>query len=127
MSAEVADPVKRFIVDSISSVVQLEALLLLRASERAWTVDELSRELRIDRDGVAAQLDPLVDAVLARDPAAVAYRYQPQSAAVASVIDALAAGYAERRVTIIGLIYSKPAESIRVFADAFRIRGNDKN
>ena len=34
----------------------------------------------------------------------------------------LAREYAARRVTVIGLIFSKPVDKIRSFADAFRLR-----
>ncbi len=34
----------------------------------------------------------------------------------------LAEGYAERRVTVINLLFSKPVERIRTFADAVRLR-----
>ena len=37
----------------------------------------------------------------------------------------LAACYVDRRVTIIGLIYGRPNDPIRQFADAFRIRRED--
>ena len=34
----------------------------------------------------------------------------------------LAKDYAERRVTVITLIFSKPVDKLRTFADAFRLR-----
>jgi hypothetical protein len=50
------------------------------------------------------------------------YRYGPPSDAVERTIDELAESYAKYRVTVIGLIFSKPSERITVFSDAFRIR-----
>ena len=43
----------------------------------------------------------------------------------AKVVAAVADAYAERRYTVIDVIFSKPAERIRVFADAFRLRQDD--
>jgi hypothetical protein len=37
-------------------------------------------------------------------------------------VNDLARAYAERRVNVIALIFSKPATSLRHFADAFRLR-----
>jgi hypothetical protein len=127
--SEIAETVTRFIADHISSVVQLEALLLLRSDRRGWTADDLSRELRIDHDGALAQLERLASAaLLVRDERTPStYRYAPASESLARVVEELAAAYDERRVTIIGLIYSKPTDSLQVFADAFRFRGGNKN
>jgi len=118
---------RAFIVDSIGSVVQLEALLLLRRSGSEWTLEALRRELRIERDGAAAQLDALVSAGLAAASAGgePAYRYAPASAERRRLVDELAAAYEDRRVTVIGVIYSKPADTIRTFADAFRLRKDE--
>jgi hypothetical protein len=127
--SEIAETVTRFIADHISSVVQLEALLLLRSDRRGWTADDLSRELRIDHDGALTQLERLASAaLLVRDEGTpITYRYAPASEALTRVVEELAAAYDERRVTIIGLIYSKPSDSLQVFANAFRFRGGDKN
>jgi hypothetical protein len=50
------------------------------------------------------------------------FRYEPRSADLADAVQALARAYADRRVTVIGLIFAKPTDKIRSFADAFRIR-----
>jgi hypothetical protein len=39
-----------------------------------------------------------------------------------AVIGEVANAYASHRVTIIGLIFSKPTSTLKTFADAFRIR-----
>ena len=50
------------------------------------------------------------------------YRYAPPTREVAQTIDALAESFAKYRVTVVGLIFSKPSERVRLFSDAFRIR-----
>jgi hypothetical protein len=54
------------------------------------------------------------------DPAA--FRFDPRTTELAQAIEELARAYADRRVTVIGLIFAKPLDKIRSFADAFRIR-----
>jgi hypothetical protein len=121
----ISDEVKAFIAAHVDSVLQLELLLLLHAqAPRTWTADELARELRIDRAWASAQLASLAGAgVLSAsgdDPPA--YRYEPRAPQLDVAVRGLAREYAARRVTIIGLIFSKPMDKIRSFADAFRFR-----
>jgi hypothetical protein len=129
-----ADPgigadVRGFLADHIDSVLELELLLLLRARrERSWSAAELSHELKIDRTWAAGQLAQLAGRrLLSRDdatnPADPRYAYAPPTPAVDATVTAVADAYASHRVTVIGLIFSKPAPStLKTFADAFRIR-----
>ena len=50
---------------------------------------------------------------------ALAARYGPEPIDDRSALDR---AYAERRVTVINLIFSKPIDKLRSFADAFRIK-----
>ena len=119
--------VAAFIVDHISSVVQLEVLLLLlarRASEA--TADDLSRELRVNADWVITQMQPLCDTgILA--VAGGRYQYRPKSSDIDQTVQDLARTYNERRVSVITLIFNKPTGQVQSFADAFRIRRNGGN
>ena len=38
------------------------------------------------------------------------------------LVDALAYAYGERRLQVMRAVFSRPAENIQVFADAFRLR-----
>jgi hypothetical protein len=113
-----------FVAEHISSVVALEVLLLLRASRaRSWNAQALAAELRIDRHFAEAQLDALArGGLLARSGEDGTYRYAPSSAERDGVVGELEAQYAQRRVSIVTLIYAAPAERARAFADAFRVR-----
>ena len=117
---------KAFIAGYLDSVVQLETLLMLHAApDREWEADDLARDLRIDRGWADGQLQGLCEqglAVCSDGPAGRRYRYAPDGASTRAAIDGLARAYAERRVTVIGLIFAKPADSLRAFSDAFRIR-----
>ena len=127
MAAEDAIPneVRAFIAAHVESVLQLELLLLLHAqAPRAWTADELARELRIDPAWASGQLASLAgaDVLAATQSNPPAYRYEPRTPPLDAAVRGLAREYANRRVTIIGLIFSKPIDKIRSFADAFRFR-----
>jgi hypothetical protein len=122
---DLSPDVRAFIAGQVASVVQLETLLMLHGSpERQWAADEVARDLRIDRAWAEGQLEALCRQGLAvgRDEAD-GWRYRYGAAApVGPTIDALARAYAERRVTVISLIFAKPADALRAFSDAFRIR-----
>ena len=123
-STSIPPRVRQFIIDHIDSVMQLEVLLLI-ASEpgRAWTVKDLAELLRIDPTWVDSQLRAMAArGLVAQQPDSAAFRFEPRSAELSQALDELAKTYADRRVTVIGLIFAKPIDKIRSFADAFRIR-----
>ena len=116
---------RAFIADHVEAVMQLEVLLLLSGQrERAWTTAELAQDLRIDPGWVEAQLKAMAGKGLleAGDGPPPHYRYAPRTPELGAAVADLARGYADRRVTVIGLIFSKPLDKIRSFADAFRLR-----
>jgi predicted ArsR family transcriptional regulator len=122
---DLPDDVRALIIDRIDSVVQLEVLLLLYGdASRTWTAADLARELRIDARAAEQQLDLLCSRALLSCTAASprTYQYVRRSPADDAAIEGLQRAYADRRVTVIGLIYSKPTDPLRSFADAFRIR-----
>ena len=134
---EIPPEVRAFIAGYLDSVVQLETLLMLHAApDKAWQADDVARELRIDRAWAEGQLDALnQQGLLVSGDAGGAtgdatggggadrhYRYGPAAAATRAAVDGLARAYAERRVTVISLIFAKPADSLRAFSDAFRLR-----
>lgn len=123
--SNVAPEVATFLADHIDSVLELELLLALRADgARGWTASELAKELKIDAAWAAEQMAKFhARGLLARtDQPEAAYRYAPQSPQLDATVASVAAAYATHRVSIIGLIFSKPTSTLKSFADAFRIR-----
>ncbi len=117
--------VKQFITDHLDSVMQLEMLLLLAGhAERVWTAGELAQQLRIDPAWVDVQLSTMAAGglVVATGGSPAQFRYEPRIPELGQTVDELSQTYADRRVTVIGLIFAKPTDKIRSFADAFRIR-----
>lgn len=117
--------VERFIAEFIDSVEQLEVLLLLqRTAPTEWNADAIARELRIAPESAGARLQVLrvlglLDASGGDPPS---FRYAPANGELDRCVRGLAEAYATRRVSVITLIFSKPDDAIRSFADAFRLR-----
>lgn len=121
----VPDDVQRLIDEHITSVEQLEILLLLAARpDAAWTPKQVSEEIRTSTSSAVSRLEDLhahgfLVAVNGGDDA---FQFQPSSQATRTAVEHLATIYRERRFTVIDLIFAKPIDRLRVYADAFRFR-----
>jgi hypothetical protein len=109
-----------FVSAYVRSVLALETLLLLRRTmPDGWSAAALSLELRIDPNFAGAQLDELAGAgLLERSGEPPRYGLVAERDAI---IAELELAYAQRRVSLIGLIYAAP-DPARDFAEAFRLR-----
>jgi hypothetical protein len=117
--------VRAFVAGHIHTLMGLESLLLQQRDRgRRWTAGEVARELRVDIKWVEKELEAFSRSGLSSaerlDPPV--YFYAPISKELEAVVESLAKIYAERRVAIIQLIFSKPADPIKTFADAFDFR-----
>jgi hypothetical protein len=127
-AGDLPEAVRRLIADHIDSVEQLEILLLLfQHPERSWSAESVARELRISALSAGDRLKDMARAaILSKVPGSEGeFRYAPESPQMGEAVAGLAAAYSERRVTVINLIFSKPVDKIRTFADAFRLRRDD--
>jgi hypothetical protein len=120
----------RALLLAIDSIAELETLLLLhRDATASWDAPRVAAELRVEPRSAEAQLTTLAERGLLRpvnDDAARGWRYAPATSALARAVDALAAAYENRRVSVVEFLYSKPAvDKLRVFADAFRLREDE--
>lgn len=126
MSDPVLPPVvQRFITAHIDSIEKLEVLLLLRARpEQPWTAEAVSRELRITESSALRRLMDLEarGLLLSNGATPPGYRYEPARSDDDMAVTELARSYAERRVSVISFIFSRPLETVRGFADAFRFK-----
>lgn len=116
----------RFVAEYITSVAQLELLLLLRTDPaRIWSAASLAGELRVDAAWAQAQLQAMGDAGLLKcaSPPTTGFQFGPARPEVEQALTAVAQAYLVNRVSVIELIYSKPSgENLRAFSDAFRLR-----
>lgn len=119
------EDIRRFILDNITSVEQLEVLLLLqRTPEKDWNAASVSKELYTQPEAAAqrlADLEALGLLAHAEGPSPE-YRYAPRTLARAQLVARTAEVYRQRRVAVISLIYSRPPSEAQAFADAFRLR-----
>lgn len=125
MTDALTQRVQRFLMAHIDSIEKLEVLLLLRArAEREWTCAEVALELRIAEASAAARLEALTaSGLLVGDGGQPErYRYNPISSEDVRSIAELASAYAERRVSVITFIFTKPQSHVQGFADAFLLK-----
>jgi hypothetical protein len=112
--------VQRFLTTHIDSIEKLEVLLLLRArTERAWTAPSVALELRITEASAARRLAELKTGGLLLQDGVAEYRFSPGSSDDVQASAELASVYAQRRVSVISFIFSRPMDRVRGFADAF--------
>src|SRR4051812_18134950 len=121
--SELPDDVVRFIAEHVDNLEQLEILLLLRSQRsREFEPREVTAELRLGPDSAPHRLaDMTRRGILSASGEPPRYRFAPDSGGKERVIDDLARCYAERRVAVISKIFEPRSESIRSFADAFRL------
>ena len=118
-------PVIDFIGEHLSSVAQLEILLLLHGEQgRPRTADEVAEQLRIEPQWAGAEMEKLRAGGIVTSESG-AYCYGPGSDEVRAVVDDLAKAYRTHRVSVITAIFSTPSDSVGSFADAFKIRRSD--
>ena len=122
MSSPVTDEVRAFIQAHIQSVEQLEVLLLLRRERsRLFSGDDAARELRVHPSSASRWLEDLAARrLVVRD--SERFRYGPDGPQLERDINGLAVAYADARVAVIQQIFSKPTDTLRSFADAFRLK-----
>jgi DNA-binding MarR family transcriptional regulator len=122
MSEDFPADVKEFLEQNIRSVAQVEVLLALyREPNRLWTSEEITSRLYLQREMVSELLADLVRrgfAVRTEE----GYSYRPANETIGRLISRLAKLYQERRVAVTTEIFSRPIDSVKAFADAFRLR-----
>lgn len=128
---EVPHDVGQLIAEHITSVEQLEILLLLRdAPEADWSAKRVSDEIRTSERSAEERLAALEASGLVDsrpNHSDRVFRFSPASDSLRATVERLAAAYSERRYTVIDLIFSKPIDKLRVYADAFRFRKDSSN
>ena len=121
--------VRALIEDHLTSVAQLEILLLLHgAPERQFAAAEVAERLRIDPGWAGDELNGLQrSGLLGHDAASDRFQYGPRTTELADAVDGLEKAFSTHRVSVITLLFSTPSEGIGSFADAFKIRRDDDN
>lgn len=115
------DRVRQFLDRHITSVEQLELLFLLESEPGTpFTPETASKRVGTAPHSARIRLGELAASGLARE-ADGSYTYAA-AGAEATTVSELRRLYATHRVRIISRIFDKPPESVRNFADAFRLK-----
>jgi hypothetical protein len=123
--SDLSGDVKSFLDEHVTSVMQLEVLLMLRETGVVSTPSDVSRRVGGSVDAAIACLTALDRSGLVdrlADEAELRYRYGPSTPKLAKTVDDVADSYARRKVAVITHIYSEPDDPLRSFSDAFRLR-----
>lgn len=127
-SAEIPASVVRFVAEHITSLDQLELLLLLlHAPQKWWDAPSAAREIGADTNSTRRGLERFASQNLLAIAVTgdVRYRFQPGEARLQEAAEAFNAAYRSNRLAILHLVTGRPERSIRDFANAFRIRRDD--
>ena len=125
-NACISEGVRKFIIEKISSIGQLEVLLLFyKSKEKSWTADAIAAEMRSSDIAASKHLNDLCSLhLLSKQPEGDpnSYTMSKLSKDQEEAVCQLAGYYNEYRVSILSLIYEKPADSLRYFSEAFIIK-----
>lgn len=113
--------VREFILRHVTSVEQLELLLLFAANPaRSWTILELVNEIRSSQESVTQRMKSLLKDGFLNNTEEF-YRFDPSPPEIAAAIPELIVTYREYRVRVTELIYSR-AGVLKNFSDAFKFK-----
>lgn len=123
MPESVKDIIRRF----IRSVADLEALLLVSSQpDREWRTSDISQALYITAGASEAQMERMLAQGFVSSSEPGVYRYAPADEKMRDAVEELAVVYEQWRVRVIEYIYTRPSDSVRSFAHAFRIKGDSE-
>ena len=115
--------VRKFIYETIETVGHLEVLCtFLSAPGKKWNANSLQKELRSHVTIAGKQLEHLKSKGLIKDEGDGQYGFGPDDSIKEKLSHELFDLYKKSPVSIISLIYDKPTDSLKVFADAFKMK-----
>lgn len=126
MSAPIPEHVRRFLEDSIDSVPQLEALLLMFDEPRKrWSVPDISARTYISH----AEADKLLVRLARRnlihsDDDGAHFAIQAGEATTRALLEDVARTYRANLTQVATFIHEKPPASVKEFARAFDLKRN---
>jgi len=119
---------RRLLSEHITSVGQLEVLLLLLGAEGRWVRPaSVADELRGSVEGTRTHLELLVRSGLARKRGTEEFALAQVTDSQREVLTSLRVAYRDRMHTVIDFIYSRPSQPLKDFADAFLFRKGEKD
>jgi hypothetical protein len=125
VESRVSPEAKQFLQGSIKSVWSLELLLLMRRDGRGWTIEDLVRETRSSALIVQEALGAFVQSGLAVEGPQGTFTYRPAVQILDEWVGQIEAAYASKPSAVIRAIFASPESKVQIFADAFKLRGNE--
>lgn len=118
----VPDAVRTLIAERIDSIPELEAVLLLRQHrDQSWSVEEAGQRLYVSSTVAGHILAVLCDrGLLARTD--LGFQYAPATPELEASVTLLANTYSKHLIAVTNIVHAKPSASVRLFAQAFRLR-----
>lgn len=117
------DELLTFIEAHIRSIWAIEQMLVLsRDPGRSWGIEELVRETRSSSTAVQEALRDLREAGLIGQMPDGKFSFAPQSEELQIATEELLKAYVERPRFVIRAIFSERRDSLRIFADAFKLK-----
>ena len=125
MSDHIPEEVKRFLINHIDSVAELEILVFLRERrDRSWSCRPVADYIFTSEEITADLLVKLTDKGLltADGMSPASFRYGPQNQNLARLLDQLAEAYTKYLVPITNLVHKKSRRNIESVAEAFKLK-----
>jgi hypothetical protein len=120
-----SDAARRFLTDDLGSVERLNLLLFMhRHAAKWWAAETLAAELDMPADAVQSHLEHLGTRNLldVRIAESVIYWYKPGREELSQLVEEVARAHYLRRDAVVAVLARRPAESARLFAEAFQLR-----
>jgi|SRR5580698_4722494 predicted transcriptional regulator len=125
MGKELSEGLRRFIKQYITSLEQLEILLLLyEEPDRPWTIEEVYKVTQTNHASVAERLKTLAASglVIAEGTDHPIFRFRPGPTELTRRISELQKAYTLSKYKVVEAIFSAPRDQAQKFADSFKIR-----
>jgi predicted transcriptional regulator len=122
----IPDEIKNFLLANIESILQLEALLLLRRhQDQKLSCETIAERLYVSSSDASGALRKLVVRGLIMmeikgESSVFQYNYANQ--AVIQAVDRVADVYSNYLIPVTNLIHNRPLKSLQEFSDAFKLR-----
>ncbi len=120
----IPEDIRDFILKYIDSVELLNVLMLFQANpNKEWSSQDIETTIRSSNASIQRRLQDLYarGVLIEKSPLKDRHAFTPKTEETADLINKVAAYNKLFPYRVIDLIYSRPAETLRSFADAFRI------
>jgi hypothetical protein len=128
MGNELSNGLRDFIKQYITSLEQLEILLLLhQEATRSWSVEEVFKVTQTNLASVAERLKSLAASgfLIAEGNPGSVFRFHSASAELAQRVSELQNAYAFSKYKVVEVIFSAPHSQAQKFADSFKFKRKD--